>query len=75
MSKAKPHPCLNCGQPDMSLEEKDVTLALGGRTFVVPKVKGWHCPACGEIEFVGNGSAECYSTALDAMSSSLDGRQ
>jgi HTH-type transcriptional regulator/antitoxin MqsA len=57
----------------MSFDEKDVTLESEGRTLVVPKVKGWHCPACGEIEFVGNGSAERYAIALDALSASLDG--
>jgi YgiT-type zinc finger domain-containing protein len=68
MSKAKSHPCLNCGQSDMSLVVKDVTLELGGRTLVVPKVKGWHCPACGEIEFVGYGSAE-FSSQFSRMTS------
>lgn len=72
MSKAKSRSCLNCGQPDMSLEVKDVTLESGGRTLVVPMVKGWHCPACGEIEFVGDGSAERYATALDTLAAGRD---
>ena len=59
----------------MLLEEKDVTLEFGGRTLVVPKVKGWHCPVCGEIEFVGDDRAERYVAALDAMSVSLGARQ
>jgi len=75
MSNAESRSCLNCGQSDMLLEEKDVTLEFGGRTLVVPKVKGWHCPVCGEIEFVGDDSAERYVAALDAMSVSLGARQ
>lgn len=51
----------------MSLEEKDITLESGVNTLVVPMVMGWHCPACGEIEFVGDGSAKRYAAAIEAL--------
>lgn len=75
MSKAKTHPCLNCEQSDMELRTKDVIIELDGLTHVVPGVKGWHCPACGEIEFVGDGSAKRYASALDALAAERDAQQ
>lgn len=75
MSKAKPHPCQNCERSDMDLRTKDVTIELDGLTRVVPKVKGWHCPACGEIEFIGDGSAKRYATALDTLAAERDALQ
>ena len=75
MSKAKPHTCLNCEQSDMVLQTKDVTIELDGITRTVPRVKGWHCPVCGEIEFVESGSAKRYSAALDELAAERDARQ
>ncbi|MBE7422680.1 MAG: type II toxin-antitoxin system MqsA family antitoxin [Zoogloeaceae bacterium] len=75
MCKAGNHPCLNCEQSDMELRTKDVTIELDGLSRVVPGVKGWHCPACGDIEFVGNGSAKRYAAALDALAAERDARQ
>lgn len=75
MNKAKTHPCLNCEQSDMELRTKDVIIELDGLTRVVPGVKGWHCPACGEIEFVGDGSAKRYASALDALAAERDAQQ
>ncbi len=72
MNKAKPRPCLNCEQSDMELRTKDVTIELDGLTRVVPGVKGWHCPVCGDIEFVGDGSAKRYAAALDALAAERD---
>ncbi len=59
----------------MELRTKDVTIELDGLSRVVPGVKGWHCPACGDIEFVGNGSAKRYAAALDALAAERDARQ
>ena len=75
MCKAENHPCLNCEQSDMELRTKDVTIELDGLSRVVPGVKGWHCPACGDIEFVGNGSAKRYAAALDALAAERDALQ
>jgi HTH-type transcriptional regulator/antitoxin MqsA len=75
MSKAKKHPCLNCEQSDMELQTKDVTIELDGLSRVVPGVKGWHCPVCGEIEFVGDGSAKRYAAALNVLAAERDAQQ
>ena len=75
MSKAKPHTCLNCEQSDMVLQTKDVTIELDGITRTVPRVKGWHCQVCGQIEFVESGSAKRYSAALDELAAERDARQ
>ena len=75
MSKAKTHPCLNCEQSDMELRTKDVIIELDGLTRVVPGVKGWHCPACGEIEFVGDDSAKRYAVALESLAAERDAQQ
>lgn len=75
MSKAKTHPCLNCEQSDMVLQTKDVTVELDGLARTVPRVKGWYCPVCGEIEFTESGSAKRYSAALDELAAERDARQ
>lgn len=75
MNKAKTHPCLNCEQSDMELRTKDVIIELDGLTRVVPGLKGWHCPACGEIEFVGDGSAKRYAVALESLAAERDAQQ
>lgn len=59
----------------MQLQTKDATIELDGLTRVVPGVKGWHCPACGEIEFIGDGSAKRYAAALDALTAERDALQ
>lgn len=75
MSKTKPRPCLNCEQSDMLLQTKDVTIELDGLSRVVTRVNGWHCPACGEIEFVEGASAKRYTAALDELAAERDARQ
>lgn len=72
MSKAKIHPCLNCEQSDMVLQTKDVSIELDGLSRVVPRVKGWHCPVCGEIEFAGENDAKRYAVALDVLAAERD---
>lgn len=75
MSKTKFHPCLNCEQSDMQLLTKDVTIELDGLTRAVPRVKGWHCPVCGEIEFIGEDEAKRYAAALDELAAERDALQ
>jgi len=43
--------CLNCGQQEMAYSEKDVPYSYKGHDTIIPLVKGWHCPDCGEVEF------------------------
>jgi YgiT-type zinc finger domain-containing protein len=48
----------------LELKVKDVTVTVAGVSRVVPDVLGWHCPKCGEIEFVDVDSSERISIAL-----------
>lgn len=75
MNTAKKHPCLNCEQSDMALRTKDVSIELDGLSRLVPRVKGWHCPVCGEIEFTGEIDAKRYAAALDELAAERDALQ
>lgn len=47
--------CLQCDDDTkLKLQTKDVTVEARGESCVVPKVTGWHCPVCGDIEFTDN---------------------
>ena len=43
--------CLSCGQKEMVYAVRDVPYSYKGHETVIPKVKGWHCSHCGEVEF------------------------
>lgn len=58
------HVCLNCEAADMVRETKDVTVSMGRFSEVEPAVYGWHCPNCGNIEFLGDGDGKRVSDAL-----------
>ncbi|GHU15528.1 antitoxin [Betaproteobacteria bacterium] len=61
----KPRYCLQCDDGTvLELKVKDVTVTVEGVDRVVPDVAGWHCPQCGEIEFVDSDGAERISRAL-----------
>ncbi|GHU07154.1 hypothetical protein FACS1894158_15040 [Betaproteobacteria bacterium] len=60
-----PHYCLQCDDGTaMELAVKDVSIAFGEITRNVPDVAGWHCPKCGEIEFVEHDSSVRHMAAL-----------
>ena len=58
--------CLSCDSPEMARGSRNVRITLGGLAATVRAVDGWHCPACGEIEFVA-GEGERYAEALTAL--------
>jgi HTH-type transcriptional regulator/antitoxin MqsA len=43
--------CLSCGQKEMVYAVRDVSYIYKGHETVIPKVKGWHCTLCREVEF------------------------
>ena len=44
--------CLQCDDgTKLKLQTKNVTVEVRGESCVVPKVTGWHCPVCGDIEY------------------------
>ena len=60
------HLCLNCESADMSHEARDVTVAHHGFEIILRKLRGWHCPNCGEIEF-DKGEGERYAKAVEQL--------
>ncbi len=69
----KPAFCLQCDDGTLLLNEtKDVSIAVATQTTIVPAVSGWHCPACGEIEFTQRASSNRYNKALAALHKAAD---
>ncbi|GHU12472.1 antitoxin [Betaproteobacteria bacterium] len=61
----KPRYCLQCDDGTvLVLGVRDVTIHADTVTRVVPEIAGWHCPKCGEIEFVDHDSSERMDEAL-----------
>ena len=58
--------CLNCGSPEKARGSRNVRIVLNGLAATVRTVDGWHCPACGKIEFAA-GEGERYAEALTAL--------
>ena len=50
----------------MVRRKKDAVIAYRGHQTTVRALDGWHCPACGEIEFAGKES-ERYGQALEKL--------
>ncbi len=61
--------CAACGSAAMVRATRDTTKNYKGKPITVPAVDGWHCPECGEIEFVTAEGAKRYS---DAVSAAMD---
>ena len=51
--------------------KKDAVTEYRGQRATVRAVDGWHCPACGEIEFSGK-EGERYADALDKLRLKVD---
>ena len=67
MSARKPKYCLQCDDgTEMELAIKDVTVRARDVTRVVPEIAGWHCPKCGEVEFVDQDSSARHMAAMNA---------
>jgi len=72
-----PRYCLQCDDGTVLRHEtKDITSEVGGEPFFVAQVSGWHCPACGDIEFdLGSGEGRRVSDAIEAASARADERR
>lgn len=68
------HLCLNCEQADMVRRKKDTVIAYRGHQTTVRAVDGWHCPACGEVEFAGK-EGERYAQALEKLRLKVDAQE
>jgi HTH-type transcriptional regulator/antitoxin MqsA len=62
------HVCLNCEIAEMEKTTKDVTVSFGNFSEPVPAIYGWHCPHCGEIEFLDKEGSDRYQAALERVS-------
>jgi len=68
------HLCLNCEKGDMVRGKKDAVIEYRGHRATVRAVDGWHCPACGEIEFAGN-EGKRYAEALEKLRMKVDAEE
>jgi HTH-type transcriptional regulator/antitoxin MqsA len=67
--------CLQCDNgTKLKLETKDVTVEVRGESCVVPKVTGWHCPVCGEIEYTDNDSSDRMWNAIETLGAKAKAR-
>lgn len=62
-----PHYCMNCDAAEMVLGTRDVTVNYKDLSTMLPGVAGWHCPACGEIEFTDEASSHAHMQALQDL--------
>ena len=66
--------CLNCGQGILRHGVKDVSYEYKGHATVVPKVAGWHCPHCHDVEFdVGEGDR--FAEAIKRIAAKIDTKE
>ncbi|MDO8989457.1 MAG: type II toxin-antitoxin system MqsA family antitoxin [Sideroxyarcus sp.] len=68
------HLCLNCEKGDMVRSKKDAVVEYRGHRATVRALDGWHCPECGEVEFVGNEGVR-YAEALEKLRLKVDAEE
>jgi HTH-type transcriptional regulator / antitoxin MqsA len=68
------HLCLNCEKGNMVRSKKDSAIEYRGHRVTVRALDGWHCPECGEIEFVGSEGAR-YAEALEKLRLKVDAEE
>jgi HTH-type transcriptional regulator/antitoxin MqsA len=68
------HLCLSCEQADMVRTKKDCPIEYRGHFATIRAVDGWHCPACGEVEFAGKEGVR-YAEALEKLRLKVDAEE
>jgi HTH-type transcriptional regulator/antitoxin MqsA len=63
--------CLNCEQGVLRHAVKDVPYKYKGHRTVVPKIAGWHCPRCHEVEFDA-GEGKRFAEAIKLIAAEID---
>lgn len=58
----------------MVRRKKDAVIAYRGHQVTARALDGWHCPACGEIEFAGK-EGERYAHALEKLRLKVDAEE
>ncbi|MBI5897989.1 MAG: type II toxin-antitoxin system MqsA family antitoxin [Rhodocyclales bacterium] len=69
-----PRECLNCGRGILRHAVKDVPYAYKGHASEVPKIAGWHCPHCREVEF-DSGEGERFADAIERIAAEIDAKE
>jgi HTH-type transcriptional regulator / antitoxin MqsA len=69
-----PRECLNCGKGILRHVVKDVPYEYKGHATVVPKVAGWHCPRCNEVEF-NSGEGKRFAEAIKRIAAEIDSEE
>ena len=69
-----PRECLNCGQGNLLHDILDVAYEYKGHATVVPKVAGWHCSHCREVEF-DSGEGKRFAEAINSIAAAIDARE
>ena len=60
--------CLQCDDGTQLVHtHKDMTVMYREKTAIVSAVEGWHCPVCGECEFVNEAGSRHHMDALNAL--------
>lgn len=54
--------CGSCGASGMIRAVRDVSRDFRGQALIIAAVDGWHCPACGEVEFASEAAAKRFFT-------------
>ena len=68
------HLCLNCEKGNMVRRKKDSVIEYRGHRATVRAVDGWHCPACGEVEFAAKEGTR-YAAALEKLRLKIDAEE
>ncbi len=66
--------CLNCEKGNLLHTARNVPYQYKGHSAVVPKVTGWHCPVCGDVEF-DPGEGKRFSAAIKRIAAQIDSRE
>jgi HTH-type transcriptional regulator/antitoxin MqsA len=69
-----PRECLNCGEGILRHVVKDVPYEYKGHAAAVPKVAGWHCPQCHEVEF-DKGEGERFADVIKQIAAEIDAQE
>ncbi len=65
--------CLNCGKGNLLHAARNVAYQYKMHSTVVPKVAGWHCPLCHEVEF-DPGEGKRFGEAIKRIAAQIDRR-
>lgn len=69
-----PRECLNCGKGILRHAVKDVPYQYKGHATVAPKITGWHCPKCHEVEF-DPGEGKRFAQIIQRAAAEIDARE